>query len=196
MAFKSVSIIVAMVMISSVAEGQRIKNILKADSIVSYFYGNENFKKYVKFDWSSKTYKDGTTLYKYRFRHPKFPKGETNIAFTLDSDGLFVEGKEVKGLIRLTPTDESWLSGGQALELINKERHREIKYKTFKLLWDTTYLSFDVYKKTHDYRDIQPGNLYWQVEALVEFRNEMYMGKFCVDAITGGVARRFAIPWD
>ena len=168
----------------------------KADEIVSFFLGEETFHKYVTVDTKETKYTKPNSFFKYNFCHPKF-SGETFvIAFTLDSAGQFVSGTETRGLIRIAPgSDSTWITARQALDICRDQAHR-IKKRCLRLVWDSTNVSYSTFEKTKDFRDIFPGTLVWQVDGEVIFGGDRYKGTFEVDVVTGGVTRRFAIPWD
>ena len=168
-----------------------------ADSIIVYFLGEEIFQRYVKIDTrKSKSTKPNAHFFQYNFRHPKF-SGETFIiTFTLDSDGHFVPGDETRGLIRIpSPNDSAWVTQRQALSICRGRGHR-VKKRSLRLEWDSTNVSYNTFQKTNDYRDIVPGDIVWKVDGTVLFRSDRYSGTFEVNALTGSLARRFAIPWD
>jgi hypothetical protein len=168
-----------------------------ADSIITYFLGEEIFQRYVKIDTrKSKTIKHNAHFFQYNFRHPKF-SGETFvIAFTLDSAGQFVPGGETRGLIRIPSTNDSaWITRQQALDICRGRGHR-IKKRSIELEWDSTNVSYQSFQKTNDYRDLVPGDIVWKVDGKVLFRGDRYAGSFEVNVLTGSLARRFAIPWD
>jgi hypothetical protein len=168
-----------------------------ADRIVAFFLGDEVFQRYVKLDKQKSKYTTPRSgFFQYNFRHPKF-SGETFIiAFTLDSSGQFVPGKETHGLIRITSiSDSTWTAARQALRICRDQGHR-IKKRSLRLAWDTTDVSYDFFEKTKNYRDIVPGEMVWKVDGEVLFRGDKYSGTFEVNVLTGNVVRRFAIPWD
>ena len=168
-----------------------------ADSVVVFFLGDDVFQRYVNLNTEkSKRLTSNAYLFQYNFRHPKF-SGETFvIAFTLDSTGRFNQGEETRGLIHmLSNSDSTWINARQALHICRDQAHR-IKKRSLRLAWDSTAVSFDVFQKTNDFRDIVPGHLVWEVDGEVIFRGQRYSGTFEVNVLTGAVARRFAIPWD
>ena len=169
----------------------------RADSIIAYFLGEEIFQRYVKLNTEkSKLIKPNAHFYQYDFRHPKF-SGETFvIAFTLDSAGQFVPGKETQGLVHIPSlNDSAWITRQQALNIC-RGRGQRIKKKSLRLAWDQTGVSYQTFQKTNDFRDIVPGNIVWKVDGEVIFRGDRYSGTFEVNVLTGNLARRFAIPWD
>jgi len=169
----------------------------KADSVVDFFLGDGVFQRYVKLDTKeTKQPTANSTFFTYNFRHPKF-SGETFvIAFTLDSAGKFVPGEETHGLISIvSPNDSTWITAKQAVAIC-RDQARRIKKRSLRLVWDSTSVSYDTFKLTHDYRDIVPGRIVWKIDGVVLFRGDRYSGTFDVDLFTGRVARRFAIPWD
>ncbi len=168
----------------------------KADSVVAFFLGDEVFQRYVKPDTKETKQPTNSTFFKYNFRHPKF-SGETFvIAFTLDSAGRFVPGKETHGLVSIeSPNDSTWITAKQAVAIC-RDQARRINKRSLRLVWDSTSVSYDTFKLTHDYRDIVPGRIVWTIDGEVQFRGDRYSGTFDVDLFTGRVARRFAIPWD
>jgi hypothetical protein len=175
------------------ADSQRYQ----ADAVVAFFLGDKVFQQYVKLD--TKKTKNGaanSTFFKYNFRHPKF-SGETFvIALTLDSAGQFVPGEETTGLVSIeSPNDSTWIAAKQAVAIC-RDQARRINKRTLRLAWDSTSVSYDTFKITHDYRDIVPGRMVWKIDGEVLFRGDRYSGTFDVDLFTGRVARRFAIPWD
>jgi hypothetical protein len=168
-----------------------------ADRIVAFFFGDEVFHQYINLDTKkSKCSVTNSFFFQYNFRHPKF-SGETFVvSFTLDSAGQFVPGKETHGLIRIPSiSDSTWISARQALAICRDQGHR-IKKRSLHLAWDSTNLSYDVFQKTNDFRDIVPGDAVWKVKGEVLFRGERYSGTFEVNVFTGSITRRFAIPWD
>jgi len=175
------------------ADSQRYR----ADSVVAFFLADEVFQRYVKLDTKETRHATAnSTFFKYNFRHPKF-SGETFvIAFTLDSAGQIVPGKETCGLVRIeSPNDSTWITAKQAVAICRDEAHR-INKRSLRLVWDSTSVSYDTFKLTHDYRHIVPGRIVWRIDGEVLFRGDRYSGTFDVDLFTGRVARRFAIPWD
>ena len=169
----------------------------QADSVVAFFLGTEVSKKYVARDTTeSKRSASNSALFKYNFRHPKFSGEAFVIAFTLDSAGRFVPDQETRGLVRIeSSNDSTWIAAQQALDIC-RDQARRIKKNSLRLVWDATGVSYDIFESTHNYRDIVPGNLVWQVDGEVLFRGERYNGTFEVNFFTGRVTRRFAIPWD
>jgi hypothetical protein len=169
----------------------------RADSIVAFFLGTEIFDHYVKSDpEKSKQMTDHTFFFQYNFRHPKFSGLTFFISFTLDSVLQFVPDEKTHGLIRITaPIDSAWITARQALYLCRDQAYR-IKKNTLRLAWDHTDVSYDIFQQTHDYRDIVPGEMVWQVDGEVLFRRKKYRGTFEVNVFNGRVTRRFAIPWD
>ena len=168
-----------------------------ADSIITYFLGEEIFQRYVKLNTKkSKLIKPNAQFYQYDFRHPKF-SGETFvIAFTLDSTGQFLPGEETRGLIRISsPNDSAWVTRRQAFDICGGRGHR-IKKSSLRLAWDPTNVSYQAFQKTNDFRDIVAGNIVWKIDGKVLFRGDRYSGTFEVNVLTGSLARRFAIPWD
>jgi hypothetical protein len=168
-----------------------------ADNIVAFFIGDEIFQRYVKLDTrETRKSSPNTVFFQYNFQHPKF-SGETFvIAFTLDSAGQFIPGKETRGLIHIGPgSDSAWITARQALRIARNEGHR-IKKNSLRLEWDPTDVSYDNFEKTRDFRDIIPGDIVWKIDGVVMFRGDPYSGTFNVNVLTGQVARRFAIPWD
>ena len=169
----------------------------KADSIVTFFLGDQVFQQYVKLDTKeTKRATANSTFFKYNFRHPKF-SGETFvIAFTLGSTGQFVPGEETRGLVSIdSPNDSTWITGQQAVAIC-LDQARRINKRSLRLVWDSTPVSYETFNLTHDYRDIVPGRIVWRIDGEVLFRGDRYRGMFDVDLMTGRVARRFAIPWD
>ena len=189
------------------------RNLAKADSIVTYFLGAENFQKYVVLN-SVKTsghenYPErdsvaakatsgrGLLLYEYFFRHPKFSGHIFPIIITLDSTGQFVPSPQTRGLVDATSiNDSSSVNARQALDLCYHEPHRSIRKRSLRLASDAVDVSYDTFQRTHNFRDIVPGRIVWQVDGKVEFRGDVYSGMFQVDLVTGTVGRHFAIPWD
>jgi hypothetical protein len=168
-----------------------------ADRIVAFFIGDEVFRQFVKLDTKkSKNITHNAFFFQYNFRHPKF-SGETFvIAFTLDSAGQFVPGEETRGLVRiLSPNDSAWVTGRQALSICRGRGHRT-KKRSLRLGWDQTDVSYQLFQKTNDFRDIVPGDMVWKVDGEVLFRGDRYSGTFEVNVLNGTLARRFAIPWD
>jgi len=205
--------------ISITAYGQRHtgaqRNLAKADSIVAFFLGPENFQKYSALDSvkvygnvihseheppgtaDSSAFKPRLLLYQYFFRHPKFSGNTFFITITLDTNGQFVPCPQTRGLVDAKSIDDSSsVNAQQALNLCYKEHHRSIKKKSLRLAWDAVEVSYDTFQKTHNFRDIIPGRIVWQVDGKVEFRGDVYSGTFQVDLLTGTVGRHFAIPWD
>jgi hypothetical protein len=168
-----------------------------ADSIVAFFLGTEIFQQYVALDdKKSAVVMSNTHFFQYSFQHPKFSPETFVIAFTLDSTGQFVLGKETHGLISISSvSDSTWITGPQALALA-RDQARRIKKRSLRLVWDHTSVSYQLFETTHDYRDINPGNLVWQIDGEVLFRGDRYSGTFEIDVVTGKLIRRFAIPWD
>ena len=169
----------------------------KADSIVAFLLGKEIYQRYVTLNTKkSKQTKANAHFFQYNFRHPKF-SGETFVmAFTLDSAGQFVPGKETRGLVRILSRDDSaWITRRQVFELC-RGRGQRIRKSSLRLDWDPTNVSYDTFQKTNDFRDIVFGDLVWKVNGKVLFRGERYSGTFEVNVLTGTLARRFAIPWD
>jgi hypothetical protein len=167
-----------------------------ADEIVSYFLGKDIFKSYVKLvDKKGKSTASGSCFFRYDFTHPKF-SGETFvIAFTLDSIGQLLPGKETYGLIKNSGSDSAWVSKRQALGMI-KDSRSQVKERTIRLAWDSTAVSYAKFKETKDFRDIDPGDIVWKVGGKELFRGTGYSGTYEVNVFTGRLTRRFAIPWD
>ena len=168
-----------------------------ADRIVVFFLGDDIFQRYVKLDRKKSKFSPSSSSYfQYNFRHPKFSGKTFVIAFTLDSTGQFVPGDDTRGIVRLTSViDLTWITARQALSLSRDKGHR-IKKRSLRLAWDPTNVSYDIFQKTGDIRDIVTGDMVWKVDGDVLFRGDRYAGTFEVNALTGSVARRFAIPWD
>jgi hypothetical protein len=170
----------------------------KADSIMICFFGSEIFNRFVTNDPDKNTQQSHTThstLY-YSFNHPKFSGRVFSISFSLDSLGKLIVDEKTHGLIKPDPSnDSSWISAKQALDICRGQSHR-VKKHSLRLSWEQTNVSYDIFKQTHDYRDIVPGELVWEVDGIVEFRGDRYSGTFKINVFTGSVARHFAIPWD
>lgn len=170
----------------------------KADSIVAFFLGDKIFRQYIQLDEKKSQVHSGSgksSFFQYTFRHPKF-SGKTHvITFMLDSTGQFIANDEMRGLIQIDSPDSNWIAGPQALKICKDESYR-IKKRSLRLSWSAINVSYDLFQKTHNFRDIGPGHLVWEVDGEVEFRGDRYSGKFQVDVFTGTVARVFAIPWD
>ena len=167
----------------------------KADSIVAFFLGDEIFKHSVRFNTLQRK-TSGTLFYQYDFVHPKFFPESFTIAFALDSAGQVVADERKLDLFRIEQiTDSSWVTAKQALNICSSQAHR-IKKKSLRLACDPINVSFSDYERTHNLRDIVPGDLVWKVDGEVIFRGEKYSGTFEIDVFTGHVTRRFAIPWD
>jgi hypothetical protein len=167
----------------------------KADEIVAFFVGDDLFQKYVKADRKKSRRITSNSFFQYNFRHPKFAPVTFVIALTLDSIGQFVPGKETQGLVRLAGSDLNWITRPQALNICRDQSHR-LEKRSLRLAWDSTNVSYEVFERTKNFRDIVPGNIVWQVDGEVLFRGNRYSGTFEVDPLTGAVFRRFAIPWD
>ena len=179
------------------AQKQTDSQRYKADSVVAFFLGDEVFQRYVElYKKETKHAAANSTFFKYNFRHPTF-SGETFvIAFTVDSAGQFVPGEETHGVVNITsPNDSTWITAKKAVAICRDEARR-INKSSLRLVWDSTPVSYDTFKLTHDYRDIVPGRIVWRIDGEVLFRGDRYRGTFDVDIFTGRVARRFAIPWD
>ena|SRR5688572_25969831 len=168
-----------------------------ADRIVAFFLGNDVFDRHVKFDTKKSKYSTPNAFFfQYNFSHPKFSGETLVVSFTLDSAGQFIPGKGTHGLIRIASSNVStWISARQALAICRDEGHR-IKKRSLQLSWDSTNLSYDIFQKTDDFRDIVPGEAVWKVKGEVLFRGERYSGTFEVNVFTGRITRRFSIPWD
>lgn len=168
-----------------------------ADHIVAFFLGDEIFQRYVKLDTKkSKPSISNSFFFQYNFRHPKFSVEKFVISFTLDSAGHLIPGDDTRGLIRIPPrSDSTWITARQALSICRDQASR-LKKSSLRLAWDSTDVSYHIFQKTHDFRDIIPGDMVWKVDGEVLFRGDRYSGTFEVNVLTGSVARRFAIPWD
>jgi hypothetical protein len=166
-----------------------------ADSIVTYFLSERMFHQHVSLDVKESYSSNGQSFFQYRFRHPKFSGEPHIIAFTLDSRGRLVPGKETHGFIKVDSiSDTKWIDAREALAICR--RQGKIKRKAPRLAWDSTAVSYDTYRKSGNLRDVVPGTLVWQIDGKVKFRGEMYSGTFEVDVMTGKVFRKFAVPWD
>ena len=212
------SILFLFACISLTAYGQRPhvqqRNLAKADSIVAFFLGPENFQKYAalasvkiygnvthvelerQHASDSSAFKPRLLLYEYYFRHPAFSGDIFFITITLDTIGQFFPCPQTRGLVDARSINDSSVNAQQALELCYNEHHRSIKKKSLRLAWDAVEVSYDTFEKTHNFRDIVPGRIVWQVDGKVEFRGDVYSGMFQIDLLTGTVGRHFAIPWD
>lgn len=165
-----------------------------ADRIVSYFFGDEIFRKYITTDDHTNPATTGQT-FKYKFRHSRFGDRTFPIALTVDSSGHLIPGNDTRGLVKIaSPNDSSWVSARQAFEICRDSGR--IKRKSIRLTWDSTSVSYANYERTHNLADIFPGNIVWQIDGQVLFRGDWYSGTFEVDALTGRLTKRFAIPWD
>jgi hypothetical protein len=168
-----------------------------ADQIVAYFVGDEIFQQYVKLDarQSKLSTSRSPSFFQYNFRHPKFSGKTFVIAFTLDSAGQFIPGQETRGLVHIkSPNDSSWITARQALRISRDEGRT--KKNSLRLAWEPTDVSYDLFQKTRNFRDIVPGEMVWKIDGEVIFRGDRYDGTFEVNVFTGSVTRRFAIPWD
>jgi hypothetical protein len=168
-----------------------------ADHIVAFFLGDEIFQRYVKLDTKkSKPSISNSFFFQYNFRHPKFSGEKFVISFTLDSAGHLVAGDETHGLIRIPPrSDSTWITARQALRICRDQANR-LKKSSVRLAWDSTNVSYHIFQKTRDFRDIIPGDMVWKVDGEVLFRGDRYSGTFEVNVLSGSVTRRFAVPWD
>jgi len=168
-----------------------------ATLLLAHFFGEENVQRYIVLDSKkSKQVTPNSFLFHYNFSHPKFSGKTLVITFTLDSAGRFVPTDDMHGLVHIQSSgDSTWISAREALGICRGQARR-IKKSSLRLVWDPTDATYDIYKKTHDFRDISPGTLVWTVDGEVLFRGERYKGTFAVNVFTGIVARRFAIPWD
>lgn len=191
---------------------EKIRYQERADSIIIFFLGHENFKRHVSLDRTKSEYRSrgnvnrndfsslpaftpASVFFHYDFHHPRF-SGETFvISFALDSTGRFIPGKDTHGIIRISSNDSAWTSAPQAMA-IARDIGKRAKKRSLRLAWDSTDLSYDVFNKSGDFRDISPGDLVWQIDGEVLFRRETYSGTFQVSVQTGAVTKRFAIPWD
>ena len=91
----------------------------KADSVLSYFLGEENFKRHIKLDLK----KSDHSLFNYIFSHPKLSGRTFVITLRFDSAGQFTS----TGLIRIDSlSDWSWISGEQALTISNSQKKSRI----------------------------------------------------------------------
>jgi hypothetical protein len=166
-----------------------------ADHFVKYFLSETIFQQHVTLDSKQSHSSNKSTYFQYNFRHPKFSGKTFVIAFTLDSTGRFVPGKETRGIMKIDSlNDTSWTKAREALRLCNAQG--KVKKRSLRLAWDSTAVSYDEYLKTRNVVDIFPGTLVWQIDGQVNFRGDWYSGTFEVDVLTGRVFRRFAIPWD
>jgi hypothetical protein len=208
-------IIVVLLIIPSTVVGQKAGGINpfqeRADSIMGHFLGTEIFQRYVRLDPKKSQYrqrghttsfnrrlafKPDSYFYVYKFHHPKF-QGRTHVvAFTLDAKGQFIVNDETRGLIHIpSVNDSTWTSGSKAIS-ISADQAVRIKKRSLRIEWDPGGISYDLYLKTYDYRDIVPGDIVWKIDGQVEFRGQRYSGVFQVNVLTGSIARLFAIPWD
>src|SRR5688572_9233946 len=155
--------ILFLLLLPAAALGQNIKSDhqANADSLVTYFLGKEIFRQYVQLDAKRSQARSNSFLFQYNLRHPKF-SGKTHvIKFALDATGQFIPNEEAHGLINIASLpDSSWFTGQQALNTCKDESER-LKTKSLRLLWDPVNVSYDTFQKTHDYRDITPGDLFW-----------------------------------
>lgn len=165
----------------------------KADSIVAFFLGDEIFKRYVK---ENRISSPGTLRFRYEFKHPEFSPESVPLLITFDPSGIVVADKMMFQLFRIEqPNDSTWITAKQALNIC-REQARRIKKRSLRLALDSSNVSFENFERTHNFRDIVPGELVWKVDGEVIFRGEKYSGTFDVNVFTGRVTRRFAIPWD
>ena len=188
----------------------------KADSIVVFFFGEEIFQQYLKLDLkksqyrlrnhdgvrksgfdSNPTFKPNSFFYHYDFRHPAFSGETLVVTFVLDSAGQCTSAEDMRGLVRTASlSDSGWVTRQQALRTCRENSYR-IKKKSIRLTCDTTNnVSYDIFQKTHDFRDIVPGDLVWKVDGEVKFRGDIYSGTFQVNVLNGTLSKGFAIPWD
>jgi hypothetical protein len=170
----------------------------KADSIVAFFLGEEIFHRYVERTERTRNPVNNAAeqnLYEYTFRHPKFSREKVEIRFLLDSLGQFMPSAKMRGLVRIQTREASWVSAQDALKTC-RDQSSQLTKKSLRLTWDASNVSYALFEKSKDFRDVIAGDLLWKVHGKVKFRGDRYSGNFHVNLFTGQVTRYFAIPWD
>lgn len=133
----------------------------------------------------------------YNFSHPGFSGHRFPIVITLDRSGQFAPQMPFRGLVIIPDSlDAIVVSKKMALKSLKDIGSRNKAYaSSIQLVWDNDESKDQVYGSVRELAEFN--SIKWRVRGTILFRDKKkYRGNFLVDALTGGIERRFAIPWD
>jgi hypothetical protein len=195
----------------------------KADSIVTLFYGDKNFGKYIKLDSSKSEYLvlhsfwdnranfneslhflPNVFQFQYLFVHSKLAKDTFIISFLIDSTGQVMTGFNPTGLFDCaTYQSFNFISKDSALKIAKRLKIKNpIKKYEVVLGWEKIKGDYQKYKQTGDIRSILKGRIVWRIKS--EYRKpphkdeKAYAEIFVIDALNGKLlSKEFPfIDWD
>jgi len=186
-----------------------------ADSLLNTIIDKGVFVKYVRFQANKSYYiREGDKIHRkvsfskqtnwdpdfytfvYNFSHPGFPGHRFPIVITLDRFGKFAPHMPFCGLVIIPDSlDAIVVSKKMALKSLKENESRSKVYpSSTQLVWYNEEKD-QVYESVRELAE--SCSMKWRVRGTVLFRDgKKYRGNFLVDVLTGGIERRFAIPWD
>ena len=219
---------IIILLIPLISRGQIDKTIYNpyfktADSIITLYYGQTKFDKFIKLDsskgeflvlhsfWDNRAYfdkpldfKPNVFQFQYLFTHPKLFNDTFTISFLLDSSRQLMTGFNPSGLFNCATTKTlNFITKDSALSIAKKAKIKKpIKNYEIEIGWEETKGNFQTFKKTNDIRDLVNGRIVWRVKS--EFRKapemdeKSYAQVYIIDALTGRILSEELpyIDWD